>query len=377
MSIVVKEVLDKKALKTFVKLPFALYKNVPIWVPQLINDEMEIFNKEENPAFENADARQFLAYKDGKPVGRIAAIHSRIANKKYGTKNLRFGWFDAPDDPEVVAALFKPVEQWARDLGLETLTGPQGFCDLDPQGMLVEGFDQLPTIAGYYNFPYYQKLVEGLGFAKDIDYVEFRTQVPADMSAFPEKLLRLADRILERGGFRLLKYTKKKEILGRAKELFHLLDEAFEEIYGAVPLTERQVNYFIKKYFSFVDKDFLQMVVNDKDEMVGFMLAMPSFSRAFQKANGHLLPLGWWHMLRALKKNDVLDFYLAGILKKYRGQGIDLLMVVEMARGAVAKGFRFTESNQELETNEKIQAQWKYFNPVQHKRKRIFKKVLK
>jgi hypothetical protein len=346
-------------------------------VPQLIHDDMEVFNKAKNPAYENADARLFLACKDGKVVGRVAAINSRVANQKYNTKNLRFGWFESANDPEVAAALFKPVESWARELGLETITGPHGFCDLDPQGMLVEGYDQLPTIAGFYNFPYYQKLVEDQGFQKEIDYVEFRTPVPAGMSAFPEKLLRLAERIKERGGLRLLRYTKKKDLLSRGKELFHLIDEAFAEIYGAVPLTEKQVNYFIKKYFSFVDKDLLQMVVNEKDEMIGFMLAMPSLSKAFQKANGHLFPLGWWHILRALKKNDVLDFYLAGIKTAYRGMGVDLLMVVEMARGAVARGFKFTESNQELETNNKIQAQWKYFNPVQHKRKRIFKKVLK
>lgn len=375
MSIVVKEVLNKGDLKTFVKLPFAMYKNDPMWVPQMIRDDMEVFNRAKNPAFDNADARQFLAYKDGKAVGRIAAILSRVANQKYNTRNLRFGWFDAPNDPEVAAALFKTVEAWAKELGMETLTGPHGFCDLDPQGMLVEGFDRLPTIAGYYNFPYYQKLVEDLGFQKEVDYVEFRTHVP-EMSAFPEKLLRLAERIKERGGLRVLKFAAKKELLGRAEELFHLLDETFEEIYGAVPLTERQIHYFIKKYFSFVDKDLIQAVVNEKDEMVGFMIAMPNFSRAFQKARGRLLPLGWWHLLRAIKKNDVLDFYLAGIKKNYRGQGVDLLMVVEMAHKAIAKGFRYTESNQELETNTKIQAQWKYFNPVQHKRKRIFKKKL-
>jgi hypothetical protein len=375
MSVEIKEVLDKKALKTFVKLPFPMYRKDPMWIPQLIRDDMEIFSREKNPAYENADARLFLAYKGGKPVGRVAAIHSRIANQKYGTKNLRFGWFDAPDDAEVAAALFQAVEDWARELGLETLTGPQGFCDLDPQGMLIEGFDQLPTIAGYYNYPYYRKLVEGLGFQKEIDYVEFRTQVPADMSAFPEKLLRLAERIQERGGLRLLKFRNKKEILGRAQELFHLLDEAFEEIYGSVPLTERQVNYYVKKYFSFVDKDLIQAVVNDKDEMVGFMIAMPSLSRAFQKARGRLLPLGWWHILRALKRSDVLDFYLAGVRRAYRGMGVDLLMVVQVAHGAVGR-FRFTESNQELENNTKIQAQWKYFNPVQHKRKRIYKKTL-
>jgi uncharacterized protein YjgD (DUF1641 family) len=376
MIIEIKEVLDKKALKAFVKLPFALYKDDPMWIPQLVHDDMEIFDREKNPAFENADARLFMAYKDGKPVGRIAAIDNRAANQKYGTKNLRFGWFDAINDPEVAAALFQAAEGWAKELGHETLTGPHGFCDLDPQGMLVEGFDQLPTIAGYYNYPYYQKLVEDLGFAKEIDYVEFRCQVPKDMSAFPEKLVRLADRIQERGGLRLLKFAAKKDILNRAEELFHLLDEAFDEIYGTVPLTEKQIHYFIKKYFTFVDKDLIQAVVNEKDEMVGFMIAMPSLSRAFQKANGSLLPLGWLHILRALKKNDVLDFYLAGIKRTHRGLGVDLLMVVNMARRAVAKGFRFTESNQELESNNKIQAQWKYFDPVQHKRKRIFKKVL-
>jgi len=376
MSIAVKEVLDKIALKTFVKLPFAMYKDNPMWVPQLIRDDMEIFDKEKNPAFEYCESRLFMAYKDGRPVGRIAAINNRAANEKYGTKNLRFSWFDSIHDPEVAAALFQVVEGWARELGMETLTGPHGFCDLDPQGMLVEGFDQLPTIAGFYNFPYYQKLVEDLGFVKEIDYVEFRAQVPKDMSAFPEKLRRLADRILERGGLRLIKFERKKDTLVRAEELFRLLDEAFDEIYGSVPLTERQIQYYIKKYFSFVDKDLIQAVVNEKGEMIGFMIAMPSLSLAFQKANGRLFPLGWWHLLRAFKNNDVLDFYLAGIKKSYRGMGVDLLMVVNITRAAVAKGFRFTESNQELETNNKIQAQWKYFNPIQHKRKRIFKKVL-
>ena len=376
MAVEIKEVKSNSDLKRFVKLPFSFYKGHPLYVPQLIRDELEIFDREKNPAFEYSDCKLFMAYKEGKLAGRVAAIDNRAANEKYKTRNLRFGWFDSIDDPEVAAALMAAVEGWARELGHQTLTGPHGFCDLDPQGMLVEGFDQLPTIAGYYNHPYYPRLLEALGYAKEIDYVEFRAQVPEDMSAFPDKLLRLADRILERGNLRLLKFARKKDILGRAVELFHLLDEAFDEIYGSVPLTERQIHYYVKKYFSFVDKDLIQAVVNDKDEMIGFMIAMPSLSNAFRKANGRLLPFGWWHLLRAFKNNDVLDFYLAGIKKQYRGMGVDLLMVVNIARAAVAKGFRFTESNQELETNNKIQAQWKYFDPVQHKRKRIFKKQL-
>lgn len=376
MAVEIKEVKSNSDLKHFVKFPLDLYKGHPLYVPQLISEDMEIFDRQKNPAFEYSDSRLFLAYKEGKLVGRVAAINNRAANEKYKTKNLRFGWFDFVDDAEVAGALMAQVEKWARELGMETLTGPHGFCDLDPQGMLVEGFDQLPTIAGYYNHPYYQKRIEDLGYGKEIDYVEFRAQVPKDMSAFPEKLVRLADRILERGGLKLLKFKKKKDILGRAVELFHLLDEAFDEIYGSVPLTERQINYYVKKYFSFVDKDLIQAVVNEKDEMIGFMIAMPSLSHAFRKANGRLLPLGWWHLLRAFKNNDTLDFYLAGIKKQCRGMGVDLLMVVNIARAAVAKGFRFTESNQELENNNKIQAQWKYFDPVQHKRKRIFKKQL-
>jgi hypothetical protein len=376
MPVAIKEVLDKSDLKIFVKLPFAMYKDDKLWVPQIIHDEMEIFAKDKNPAYEYADSRLFLAYKDGRTVGRIAAILNRAANRKYGTKNLRFGWLETVNDPAVAAALLGAVEKWAEELGMETVTGPHGFCDFDPQGMLVEGFDQEPTIAGIYNFPYYPKLVEDLGYAKEIDYVEFRARVPKDMSVFPEKLLRLAERIRERSGLRVLKFRTKGEVMARAREIFEILDEAFDEIYGTVPLTERQVGYFIKKYFGFIDKDLVQVVVNEKDELIGFMLAMPSLSKAFRKANGRLFPLGWWHILRAMKRNDVLDFYLAGVRNKYRGVGVDLLMVIEMARNAMAKGLFNTESNQELETNAKIQAQWKYFNPVQHKRKRIFKKKL-
>ncbi|MCX6584454.1 MAG: hypothetical protein NT166_30150 [Candidatus Aminicenantes bacterium] len=375
MSIEIRTVETKKDLKTFVKVPFDIYKGNDCWVPQLIREEMEIFDRKKNPAFDSADCRLFIAYKDGKPVGRIAAILSYAANEKYNAKNLRFGWFDATDDYEVARALFDTAEAWGRELGMETFTGPHGFTDLDPEGMLVEGFDQLATIAVYYNHAYYVDMVEKYGFEKEIDYVEFKALPPYE-EGIPPKLLRLGDRIKERSGIQILKFKNKRHVMKHAGAIFYLLDEAYEELYGAVPLTEKQINYYVKKYISFADKDLLKLALDENGDAIGFLVAMPSLSRAFQKAKGRLFPFGWYHILRGLKNYDILDFYLAGIKKKYRGLGVDLLMVLEVVKVAMGKGIKFSESNPELETNKKIQAQWKYFNPTLHKRRRIYKKKI-
>jgi hypothetical protein len=375
MSIEIKVIESKKDLKQFVKLPFEIFKDNEYWVPQLIRDEMETFNPKKNPAYEYAETRLFMAYKDGKAMGRIAAINNKAANKKYDTKNLRWGWFDSFEDYEVTEALFKAVEDWGKELGLETMTGPHGFTDLDPEGMLIEGFDQLPTVAVYYNYPYYPEFVEKYGFKKEIDYVEFKSVVPVE-TGIPPKLQRLADRIRERGGIRILQFKKKRQIMQYAEKVFELLDEAFEEIYGSVPLTRKQIQYYAKKYFPFIDKDMIQLAESKDGELIGFMISMPSLSEGFQKAKGRLLPFGWWHILKSLKKYDVIDFYLAGVKKEFRGLGVDLLMVMGVAKAAIAKGVRYSESNQELETNKKIQAQWKYFNPTLHKRRRIFNKKI-
>lgn len=373
MSIEIRTVGNKKELKTFVKVPFPIYKDNDYWVPQLIREDMEIFNPKKNPAYEQAESKLFVAYKDGKPVGRIAGILSHAANNKFEARNLRFGWFDTIDDYDVAKALFDALENWGKELGMETVTGPQGFTDLDPEGMLVEGFDQLPTIAVYYNHSYYNDFVTKYGFEKEIDYVEFKALPPYE-EGIPPKLLRIGERIKERSSLRILKFKNKKEVMKRAPEIFELLDEAYEEIYGSVPLSRDQIEYYVKKYIPFVDKDLLQVAVDENDKAIGFMLSLPSLSRAFQKANGRLLPFGWFHLLRALKNFEILDFYLAGVQKKYRGVGVDLMMVLEVTKVAMEKGVQSSESNPELETNKKIQAQWKYFNPTLHKRRRIYKK---
>lgn len=376
MSITIKTVETKKDLKTFVKFPFKIFKGNKYWVPPLILDEMEIFNRKKNPAYESADSRLFLAYRDGEVVGRIAAINSIIANEKYKTKNLRFGWFDTIDDQDVADSLFKAVEGWGKELGLETLTGPHGFSDLDQEGMLFEGYDQLPTVAVYYNHPYYPELVKKFGFEKEIDYFEFKAKIPG-RADIPEKLLRINERIKERSSIRLLKFKNRKDLIKNwAEQIFDVLDEAFEEIYGSVPLSRIQVHYYIKKFLSFVDKDLIQVAVNEKDQVVGFVIALPSLSRAFQKAKGRIFPFGWFHLLRGLKQKDVMDFYLAGIRNSYRGRGIDLMMILEMAFVAHGKGFKRVESNPELETNKNIQGQWKYFEHTLHKKRRIFRKKI-
>jgi hypothetical protein len=375
MSIEIRKVETKKDLKTFVKVPFKIFKGNNYWVPQLIRDEMEIFDSSKNPMYETAETQLFLAFKDNKPVGRIAAILSHAANKKYNVKNLRFGWFDTIEDYEVTKRLFDAVEKYGLEHGLDTLTGPHGFTDLDPEGMLCEGFDQLATISVFYNHAYYNEFVKKYGFQKEIDYVEFLSIVPLE-NGIPEKLLRIGERIKERSNVRVINFKKKKDVMRRAEEIFEVLDEAYEEIYGSVPLTRTQIKYYVNKYFPFVNKQLIQVAVNEDDEIIAFMISMPNLSKAFQKAKGRLLPFGWFYILKALMKFNVLDFYLAGIKKEYRGSGIDLLMVLEVGKVCLKRGVQFAESNPELETNKKIQAQWKYFNPTLHKRRRIYTKKI-
>ena len=375
MQVIIKEVENRKELKDFVMFQREIYKGNPYFVPPMINEEIETFTPSKNPGYKESKTKLFLAYNDNRIVGRIAAILNIPANKKYNTKNIRFGWVEFIDNYEVAEKLYKAVENWGRELGMETITGPHGFCDFDQQGMLIEGFDKLATIAGYYHLPYYHVHTEKFGFEKEIDYVEFLS-TPPYKEGLPEKLTRTADWIKNRYNFKLLEYPKAKDYIKRGHEIMALLEETFEENYGTVPLNKEQIDYYIKKYISYIHKDLIKVVVTDDDTLIGFMITMPNLSKAYQKANGKLFPFGIYHLLKAFKTYDVLDFYLAGVKKEYRGKGVDVIMVVEIVRTAMKLGFKFAESNQELENNSKVQAEWKFFNPVQHKRRRIYKKSI-
>jgi len=375
MAIDITVVKDRRDLKRFVTFPIRLLGGYPGYVPPLVSDDLSTFSPEKNPAFEKSEARLFLARRDGRIVGRIAAIHNKPANQKYGTKNLRFGWLDAEDDPAVFDALFAAVEGWGRELGMETLSGAHEFTDLDPEGILVEGFDELATIAEIWNPPYYPVHLERLGFVKEIDYIEFEARTPA--GGIPERMRRLAEFALKRNKFHLLRYRNAKALAKvRAKELFDLLDEAYAELYASSPLTDRQKMYYAKKYLPFINPDFVKVAVDEDDLMIGFLIAMPSLSRAMQKARGRLFPFGFVHLLWALKHVERLDFYLAGVKKEYRNKGVDLVMVVDVFRDALRHGVKVSESNPELETNRKIQAEWKFVETRQHKRRRIYRKAI-
>jgi hypothetical protein len=376
VSITLSVVESRAELKRFILFPHSLYRGNAFWVPPLISDELDTLTPGRNPAFENAEARLLLARRDGRIVGRIAAILSHAANTKYGTKNLRFSWFDVIDDYDVARALLDAAAAWGREKGMVTMTGPHGFTDLDPEGLLIEGFNELATISVIYNHPYYPKLIERMGFVKEVDYVEFQALCP-EGTVLPEKMVKLAEWGAKRNHWHLVRFTNIKTLRAEyGQKLFDLLDESFEELYGTVPLTQKQKDYYIRKYIPFANPRFIEIVANEAGEMVGFIIALPSLSRAFQKARGRLFPFGILHIMRGLRKFDTLDFMLAGIRKQYRGKGADLLMTLDIFRTGLATGIRFGESNPELETNSRIQNEWKIISSRQHKRRRIYRKSI-
>ena len=373
MDIQVKEVTTPKDLKAFIHFPFTLYRDNPYWVPNLVSDDMNTLRKDKNPAFETCEARYWLAYRDGVIVGRVAAILNHPHIEKWGQRYMRFGWLDFIDDPQVSSALLQTVEAWAKEAGMSALHGPLGFTDMDREGMLVEGFNELATMATNYNHPYYPGHMEKLGYTKDIDWVEYEITLPAQPD---ERIARMADIVMRRNKFRLLEVKNKKELLTHAKELFHLLENEYKQLYGTVPLTPKQVDAYISQYFGFVEPEFIPMVYNEKNEMVAFGVALPSLSRALQKGHGELFPFGFLYLLNALRKNDRADLYLVAVRSVDRGSGANAILMNSMYEVFRKLGVKKIETNPELETNHLVQGQWKYFETRQHKRRRVFIKQL-
>jgi ribosomal protein S18 acetylase RimI-like enzyme len=373
MSVEIKEVESRRELKSFIKFPFQLYSSNKNWVPPLLNEELKNFSKDKNPAIEFCDSSLWIAYRDNKAVGRIAAIINKRYNEKVGQNVARFGYVDFIDNEEISSLLFKTAENWAIKNGCVSIHGPLGFTDMDPEGLLVEGFEELGTIATIYNFSYYQSHIERRGYKKDIDWVEYELLTP---KSIPEKVEKLAAAVADRYHLRVLEVTNQKQLLPYAHEIFHVLNSAYVNIYGFVPLTEKQIDLYVKQYFGFIKPGFVPVILNEKNEVVGFGITMPSLSKAFQKAKGKLFPFGFIHLLRAIKKNDRADLYLTGVRPDYQDKGVNAMMMHEVTKVFIKHKIRIVESNPELETNMKVRSQWRFYEGREHKRRRCYIKDL-
>ena len=369
MDIVVKEVIDSKDLKKFINFPYQLYKNHPYYVPPLKFDEELTLRKDKNPSFDYCEARYWLAFKEDKVVGRIAAILNKSYIEKWGNKYLRFGWIDFEKDINITKALLLQVEQWAAELGMKAVHGPMGFTDLDHEGMLIEGFDQLGTLATIYNYPYYPKFMEELGYSKDVDWVEYKITLPTTV---PEKLEKIASIVQRRSNVQVAQVKSAREIKKYAKDIFDLINSTYSELYGVVPLTEKQIKAYTNQYFSFIKPDFVPLVLDSNGKLIAFAVSMPSLSKALQKAKGSLFPFGFMYILQAMRKNTMGDLYLVGVDKAYQGKGINAILMHELTKTYLKYNLKYAESNPELEHNKSVQALWEYYDATQHKRRRCF-----
>ncbi len=376
MPITIKEIVGKSDLKKFVKFPIDLYKGNDCFVPPLIADDMGTLNAKSNPAFEFCESVCYMAYRDGKPVGRIAGIINKQVNEKSGEKDARFGFVDFIDDPKVSKALFDAVEKWARAKGMTSIHGPLGFTDMDAEGMLIEGFDQLGTMATIYNYPYYPKHMEAMGYEKAVDWVEYKIMIP---EGIPEKHQRISDIVQRKYNLKVLKFKSAKEIMkgNYGQRIFELINAAYADLFGYSTLTQKQIDYYVNMYIPLLRLENVTAVVDENNDLIAVGIAIPSLARALQKAKGKLFPFGFIPLLKALKgKNNVVDLLLVAVRPDYQSKGVNALLFSDLIPIFNQNGYEYAESNPELELNEKVQSQWQYFERQQHKRRRAFAKKL-
>lgn len=376
MSVEIKIVSPtRRELNGYVKFGIDLYEGNDCYVPPLIFDEVETLMPQKNPAFEFCRAQSFMAYRDGKAAGRITAIINDKVNERTGRLQARFGFVDFVDDPVVVDALFNAAEQWSREQGMTEIIGPMGFSDMDHEGMLVEGFDELGTMATIYNYPYYPAHMVRMGYVKDADWIEFRMTVP---EGIPDKMARIAEIVRKKYNLRVLKYTSGKKIKADyGQELFNLINEAYDRLYGYSPLSPKQIDYYIDMYLGILKLEYVPVIVDEAGKLVGVGITMPSLSRALQKSRGRLFPTGWFHLLRALRgHNDTVDLMLVAIAPEYQNKGVNALLFADLIPVYIKNGVKFAESNLEFEDNANVQAQWQYFEHRQHRRRRAYRKQL-
>lgn len=381
-TVTVSQVTSKKEMRAFVRFNYELYKDSPYAVPDLLEDTLETLDSGSNPAFRFCEAAFFLARREGRIVGRVAAIINRRANERWNKQEVRFGWIDFIDDLEVSRALLYTVEQWGRKRGMARMVGPLGFTDLDPEGMLTEGFDQLSTLFTIYNYPYYPQHLAKLGLEREIGWVEHKVFIPkGEHEANNAKYFRVAQIVQQRYGFRLRHFRSKKEIRkgGYIQKVLGVINRAYANLYGYSELDEQQMQWYADRFLTMLDRRFLSVVENAEGEIIGAGICMPSLSRAVQKAKAKLYPFGWWHIANELyfkRKHQILDMLLVGVLPEYQDKGANALFFADMIPQGIKCGYEWAESNPQLEDNLAIQMQLKNLDYCDHKRRAVFSKEL-
>ena len=373
----IKSVTNKRELKQFIQFYYDLYRGNDCAVPFLFSEELASLSRGKNPSFECCEANYFLAFKDGKVVGRVAAIINHRANERWNLQQVRFGWFDFIDDFEVSTALLKAVEDWGRQKGMTEIAGPLGFIDTDREGMLVEGFDQLATMYINYNYPYYPRHMERIGgYAKDNDYVEAKVKVP---EVVPDKFAKITEMVRRRYNLQVHKFTRHELIQeGYGRQVFDLLNATYKDLYGFSLLSDAQIDKLVNDYIKIADLNLVTAIM-DGDKMVGFGITFPSFSRALQKTrDGRFLPFGWWHLLKILKwhRTNIVDLLLIGVLPEYRSKGANALIFDDLIRQFQRYGFEWAETGPMMENNESVLSQWQYLESTNHRRHRCYRKPL-
>ena len=376
MSVTIKTVSTKKDLKTFVRFGNKLYKGNPYYVPSMPWDDLNTFDRNKNGAFEFSDAEFYLAYKDGDVVGRVAAIVNYKANEAWKVDQVRFGWIDFIDDIEVSKALLDAVVAFGKARGMKQIVGPLGFTDFDPEGMLVEGFDRVSTMALIYNYPYYPEHLKKLGYVKETGWVEYRITIPEQL---PEKHVKFAEIVKDRYNLKVRKLTKRQiKTENYGQKLFQLINETYCVLYGYSLLSPKQIDMYVDVYLSLVDMKMLSFIENQEGELIAAGITIPSLSEALQKCNGEIFPFGWWHLLKTMfwKKPDTLDLLLIGVRPDYQNKGVNSLLFVDLFQNYRKLGFKYAETNANLETNAKVQAMWTPFEKELHKRRWVFGKEI-
>ncbi len=377
----IRKVSSKRDLRQFIDFHYDLYEGNQFDAPPLFSDEMSTLSKDKNAAFEFCEAEYYLAYRDGVLAGRVAAIINHRANEKWQRKSVRFGWIDFVDDIEVSGALLAAVEDFGRAHGMTEVVGPLGFTDFDPEGMLTWGFDQLGTMATLYNYPYYPEHMERLGgWEKDNDYVEFKIFVP---DAIPEKMVKISELVMKRYNLHIRKLTKREVMKeGMGQKIFNVINDSFQDIYGYSNLSPRQIDQYVDAYLPYADLNLIPVIEdwNTPDhKIVGVGISIPSLSLAMQKCRrGRLLPFGWWHVLRALKRRKarIIDLEMVGVLPEYRNKGVNALLFYDLIPWYQKYGIEWGESQVEMEDNAAVQSQWSYFHTEMHKKRRCYRKTL-